>query len=98
MVNPGMMKVLKDFNGNAPKPILTKTKMESEVYYPIQRAQRKKTTFGMALTLELEEYMLYLSERYSDNLDDSAIEYIKDNIFFIIKRNDNNLYLELNKA
>jgi len=97
MVNPGMMKVLKEFNGNAPKPLLTKTKMESEVCYPIRRAQRKKTSFGMALTLELEEYMLYLPERYS-TLEDSTIDYIKDNLFCIIKKKDNNLYLELNKA
>jgi len=75
MVNPEMMKVLKDFNA-----LLRKTKMESDVRYPIQRAQRKKTIFGMALTLELEEYMLYLPERYS-TLEDSTIEYIKDNLF-----------------
>jgi len=71
--------------------------MESGVRYPIRRAQRKKTSFGMALTLELEECMLYLPERYS-TLEDSTIEYIKDNLFCIIKRNDNNLYSELNKA
>jgi len=92
-----MIKVLNDFNGNAPNPLLTKTKMESEMRYPIRRAQRKKTSLGMALTFELEEYMLYLPERYS-TLEDSIIEYIKDNLFCIIKRNDNNLYLELKKA
>jgi len=97
MVNPEMMKVLNGFNGNAPKPLLTKTKMKSDVRYPIRRAQRKKISFGMALTLELEEYMLYWPERYS-TLEDSTTEYIKYNLFCIIKRNDNNFYLELNKA
>jgi len=92
-----MLKVLKDFNGNAPKPLLTKAVMESEVCYPIRRAQRKKTSFGMALTLVREGYMLYLPVRYS-TLENSTIKYIMDNLLCIIKRNDNNLYLELNKV
>ncbi|XP_070851578.1 uncharacterized protein [Drosophila suzukii] len=44
MVNPGMMKVLKDFNGNAPKPLLTKTKMESEL--PISTTQAWEHSLG----------------------------------------------------
>lgn len=98
MSNPEMLsKVIKEFNGKMAKPLLTKMKMRTNVHYPIRSAQRKKTSFGTSLALELQEYILYLPERYS-TLDDAAIDMIKDNNFSILKKDDNNLYLELNKV